>query len=998
MFAFLFILFSQNLKAQYSYNSFTTNDGLISNDVTCTFKDSRGFLWVGTTQGLQVYNGKYFRTLRHHLLDSNSLSGDWVMSIAEDKNGFIWIGTDQGICRVHPGHLQCKQYDPAKKMTANVKDEYSKVIADSHGKIWALSSNYLLYLEKDSFICTEPTRYHGSICLGEKDELIYTVMNEVFIKNTITGTARKIETKLGEEVDFTTCYMDANGFYWLGTWGDGLYRFDHTWKNFKQFKWDPDPVNPSTTNIVSGIAGAHENIFAVTSNGLYTFKLSKDGDYFGRIFLTQYNPDIPDGLLNGRMSHIAVDSADNIWLSTAGGLNVSFALNREFKEMALKSGLTTDVLWKNGELITSSWYGAGIVFHTKDLRSRSNLRYVPENKNDLNNSQISGIDLDEKGNLWVATFNGLAYYDMEKAKTTSYLTREENGFATNRLNDVWINKKENEVWAANYDAGITRYKISTGEVTNLNIRNSQFMINDLVWSFYDAGDGNCWILTNSGVLVYNYNKGTWRSWIEISYQGSKIKLDRVQAVLKARDGSVWVGTSNGLFIYHNNEWLFKSIESGLPEREVNSVVQDKKGNMWIGFNQSVVCYSIHDGVTSVLSSSNGILLPPIHFIFLDPLTDRLFIVSDISYYEIDKEKVLQQHTESPLVYLEKFNVNGVSYYSTTDSFEIEKKYFSYKENNMEISFVTPNMGEIGNLRYSYRISNNDWSIPSENNLITLPGLPPGNYKVEIRATTDGSHWSKRSLTVNFTIRPPFWSTWWFRLLLAVFVLSGIVWWVRYLSTRKMKLKIYELEKEQAVERERSRLSRDMHDDLGSGLTKISILSEVVKKKMDKNEKVDTYLENISDSSRELVQSLNNIIWSLNTGNSTVSALLAYIREYASRFLESCEVELKFSSDNIQIDGMVSEQVKRNIYLVVKESLNNAVKHGKAKHIEMRVEKQGSHEVKITIHDDGSGLDQTKAGAGNGLKNMTKRMQEIDGDFSIKGEPGKGTTITLICKF
>lgn len=990
----LIIVVSQELSAQFLFTNYSTNEGLVTNEVTCTFKDSRGFLWIGTTQGLQVYNGNYFRTLRHDLVDSNSISGDWIMSIAEDSKGMIWIGTDNGISKIHPGHLKCTRYLPGKKMRDDVKDEYSTLVADGRRTIWVLTTNYLMKLEEDSFICTDEVTYHGNLSIGNEDEILVVESNHVYIKNINSGKFQQINTGLDNNIHFTSIYRDHFGFYWIGSWGNGLFKFSRDWKSSWNFKWDVNPVNPGATNIISTVTGDKDNIFVASSNGLYVFNCSPklEGPHFNN--LIQHDVSKPHSLAGGNVNSVYIDSGDNIWVSTTSGLSVSLVLNREYSQFADGTGFATDVVWRNGRLITSSWYGKGVYFFDDHLSLNSTLQYVPEYKKELNNSQISGLDLDKNGNLWIASFNGLACYDAVNHKTIRYFSKEENGFATNRLNDVWVNEIDNEIWTANYDAGITRYSLLTNEVKNLNSTNSKLITSDLIWSFYDSGDGELWILTNSGVVTYNYLDKSWSSYTKIRSRDVDVPLGIAHAVLKDRNKILWLGTENGLFVYYHGQWIYKGIENGLPERSVNSIVQDQSGNIWIGFEHSIICYHWSTSSATVLSASNGILLPFIQFLFLNPETDQLFIASENSYYKVDKEKLLGIRTESPQIFLEQFNVNGRSYYSKTSEFIIEQSSFPYDQNNIEIGFITSSIGEVGKLRYRYRIGSEAWSTPSENNSIILPGLNPGNYIIEIKASTDGTHWSKQPLLLEFNIRPPFWATWWFRSIMLLMVLGVIIWWVRYLSTRKMRMKIIELEKVQAVERERSRLSRDMHDDLGSGLTKISILTEVVKKKVNSNQNAESYLEDISDSSRELVQNLNNIIWSLNTGNATAQALFAYIREYSSRFLDSCGVDVKFEADPFENDIIVSEQVKRNVFLVVKEVLNNAVKHGKAQMVHIGINKTGNRSIQIMITDNGHGFDTNLPSKGNGLKNMNKRMQEIGGNFILISKPAKGTSVQL----
>jgi signal transduction histidine kinase len=203
-----------------------------------------------------------------------------------------------------------------------------------------------------------------------------------------------------------------------------------------------------------------------------------------------------------------------------------------------------------------------------------------------------------------------------------------------------------------------------------------------------------------------------------------------------------------------------------------------------------------------------------------------------------------------------------------------------------------------------------------------------------------------------------------------------------------------LEKEQAVEKERSRISRDMHDDLGSGLTKIAILSEVVKKQLHEPEKAKQQLESIAESSRELVDSLQDIIWVLNTKNDTLERLAAYIREYALKFFESFDINIQFHYPSSFNEVRLSEETRRNIFLTVKEIFTNITKHASCRQVIVTVNENHDH-LFIEIADDGKGFTPGNTRLfGNGLNNMKNRMKQAGGDCKVYSVPGKGTKTIL----
>jgi signal transduction histidine kinase len=218
--------------------------------------------------------------------------------------------------------------------------------------------------------------------------------------------------------------------------------------------------------------------------------------------------------------------------------------------------------------------------------------------------------------------------------------------------------------------------------------------------------------------------------------------------------------------------------------------------------------------------------------------------------------------------------------------------------------------------------------------------------------------------------------------------------VRYIAQRNLKEKILRLEKEQAIEKERNRIARDMHDDLGSGLTKIAILSEVVKTQLQQPDKAREQLENISVSSRELVDNMQDIIWVLNPKNDTLESLASYLREYALKFFEPFETKVQFKYPEEIPAVKLTEEQRRNIFLIIKESFNNIAKHAECSRVILQLEKINM-QINFMIEDDGKGFNSSNTRAfGNGLQNMKNRMEQINGYYIIHSQPGKGTVTRI----
>jgi signal transduction histidine kinase len=281
------------------------------------------------------------------------------------------------------------------------------------------------------------------------------------------------------------------------------------------------------------------------------------------------------------------------------------------------------------------------------------------------------------------------------------------------------------------------------------------------------------------------------------------------------------------------------------------------------------------------------------------------------------------------------------------------------------------------------------------NELYFANISPGIYKLEVIADEGNIVIGALPAVYKFEILAPFYQTLWFRFLILLLLFLVIYSSFVYVIKRNLKEKILILEKEQALEKERNRISQDMHDDLGSGLTKIAILSEVTKNEIKDPEKAKKHLENISQSSRHLVESLQNIIWILNTSSEGVEDFFSYTHEYALKYLENSNINLIYEIDtSLYKKNNLSQEVRRNIFLVIKEVLNNAVKHADCSEIVFKA-KKNFDSLQLTIEDNGKGFNfnQIRKNA-NGLKSMKDRILKINGTIEYLKNEHQGHKIVI----
>jgi signal transduction histidine kinase len=288
-------------------------------------------------------------------------------------------------------------------------------------------------------------------------------------------------------------------------------------------------------------------------------------------------------------------------------------------------------------------------------------------------------------------------------------------------------------------------------------------------------------------------------------------------------------------------------------------------------------------------------------------------------------------------------------------------------------------------------SNTQGSDPSNNSTVSFIDLPPGNYRLDIKANFPAGRYPEQIISYKFSIAPAWWQTWWFRVMAVLIFVALLIIASRSYYRRKLERQKNFLEKQQAIEKERTRIATDMHDDLGAGLSRIKFLSQSMLNKK-KDEIMRPELEKINSFSDEMSEKMGEIIWALNEKNDTLADLIAYTRSYASEYLGSHDIICEASTPMNLPDTFITGEMRRNIFLSVKECLHNIVKHSGATRVYFSIDLH--HHMQIIIHDNGKGIDWNNRRAfSNGIYNIEKRMKEIDGSVSILNE--NGVKVSLI---
>lgn len=507
---------------------------------------------------------------------------------------------------------------------------------------------------------------------------------------------------------------------------------------------------------------------------------------------------------------------------------------------------------------------------------------------------------------------------------------------------------------------------------------------ELLTTFYEDYDGNQYAGTQSALYVRETGTRRWRS-IPLP-PGTAVK-----AIVKNAHKQLLVATTRGLFLFnatyhlqqHYNSYDFPALVNDF----MYGVLLDDKDRIWVSHNKGLSQINPNSNEITTFNYEDGLQSNEFNTGAYFKSTDGELFFGGIKGVNGFYPRNFRTNLFVPKVIIKRLEVLDQPYESDSAISLLRHIELPYNQNTIAIEFVPLEFTNPLKNKVQYKLegADEDWVQAGALRMARYTNLRPGTYTFNVRASNNDDIWNTAPTKLEIVIKIPFWQSLWFRFLLLLLLL-GIAY---YFSTLYLDYKIrhekLKLEKEQAVDQERARISSDMHDDLGSGLSTIRLLSEIAKRKIQDPSQTKE-IERISESAGELVDKMSEIIWAMNSSNDSLENLIAYMRSFAAEFLEHAHISHQFyipeSIPNIKLSG----GTRRNIYLAVKESLHNVVKHAHATEVVIEIKMQ--KHMTILIKDNGKGFDMEKVRLfGNGLKNIQKRMQAVGGEADITSQNG-----------
>ena len=965
------LLFGTGVQAEEPHwfvRSWLSDDGLPDNDVTGIAQDARGYLWVATQGGLAKFDGVRFREIE--LPTPSQRSRPLIRAMLQGSGGGLWLAleggtvvsltatrtnvfsTADGLPAFRPSSLaeardgavwigyvdgSACRIAKGKVLRFTAKSGLSGVgpcvlSADNQGQIWFAKAGELsLYRdEKINYITSLP---EGAVRMAPARSAGLWVLAGTELLRVEEGKAPARVASLHSAaagMSPAVVYEDHSGAVWLGTLAGGLFRVKGT---------AVVAVTTSYPDVLSLMEDREGNLWAGTGGG----------------GLNRLRPRVlelqnaENGLPFSSVRSVCEDTNGNIWAAAQNGTLARRQAGRWINVSAEKewAGMYANCVADDGQ--GGVWVGTSHdgLRHWRDGRSTFYTR-----DDGLGGDNIRALLTDRDGNLWIATESPSSVQRLQAGKFTTFSrpagTRTVRAFAQDHAGTLWL---------------------GTVDGFLLRIENDKIV---------DATEGTL------------------------------ARRKPVRCLYVAPDGDLWIGYAGaGIGRLHEGKFSTLATERGLHDGYICAMTQDDGGGFWFCSDHGIFQvrqYELENALAGKTESVRSVLfgreesLPSLQGNFgygpgfMRSRDGKIWFPTRSGLVVINPNQTEPNHLVPPVV-IERVRVDGVPVAAAADGeIELPPRHRKVEIEFTALSFVAPE-----NVAFRCQLENWDdgWiPVPRGERSVSYNHLPAGQYNFRVTACNNAGIWNDTATTQMLTVEPFWWQSWWFKVTVMSVSLAGVAAAVRYYSHRKYQLRLRKLEAEAGLQKERARIAKDIHDELGANLTQISLLGKFTLHDLSVPQQAAAHVEKIANIARQGVRSVDEIVWAVNPRNDTLSQLLDYAGQYAVDFLRAAGIRCRIDfPENIPVRVLPAD-IRHGLFMVVKEALHNAVKHSSATEIILRAEFSGPL-LALTITDNGQGFAAPKDDAlADGLRNMQQRATDLGGVCTITSQPAAGTKVRV----
>lgn len=991
------LLLSVQAPAQESfvYRSFAADLTLRNQTVTALTQSTDGFIWIGTTHGLFRYDGHQFIHW-HSGAGREGLISPFVTDLLPEGDRYLWIATKEGLSRLD------RTVDTFAHYTKrSVHDFPSKILhsitPDPLGRgLWLLGDNRNPVLFQAETGIQSSIRWKEFIAEQGISDKVYLNTNRMV--SSADGRHLWLGTNIGlfqyelytEQLKFlggkrpngrlaecTSIWEDKQGRVYVNVGGGGLMRYDppsDTWA-----AWDVFPDAPTATDVFYGWslqAFRDSLLLAGTTEGLMVFNTLRE------TFRVERNsPDQLHSISGGGVLSLFADDAGLVWVGTQQGLSRIDPLLQQFNRVQVYASRDTVVqaLWQHpgtGQVLLAP-RGKGPLRVWSPNTSQATYLYAP-GPGSVFFEEVQAFAADEQDGLWFCDRNRLFRLDLK----TWNLEERTLPTAAYGFTDIQYTQSNGLFLSARY-AGAMHYDTQSGILTQLKAADFDLgvQINSCYW---DDRTRALWLPSNWGLLArYHPETGVWNDFRHIPEQPNTLASELPRRLQKGLHHDLWIITEPGGI---SRYWLEADSFSnyftaqGLPVNLFDDLMPDSEGQLWLKYQHKLCRWHPETGQARVYDWRYGLELADWGSYFHQNKQGQLLLGTVGGFLLFDPTR-LSSNTSSPrpkLLLVEASN-------RTLPLVAGQPIELSHHEHTLHFHFAALSFQLSEELRYFHLLegADTDWLEASAGRTALYANLPPGVYRFRLRVLNSDGVEAELASPLIFRIRPHFSQTPVFRLLLLLLIVGAVFAVYRYRMNRVLEM-----------ERLRNRIAGDLHDDIASTISSISFYSAFAAEEAKEIPKLRAVLETIGNNSREALDKMRDIVWTIRSTDTTGLDLFQRMEYFGRGLCETKGIQFSIRGQANWGQKNLSPDMKKQLLLIFKEVLNNALKYSNCGHFEVIAGRVGQTRHWMEFRDDGVGFDPDEVRSGTGLQSLRWRVQQLGGEWQLRSTPGLGTSIRV----
>ena len=956
------------------YHRYTSKDGLIADRITAIQQDDRGVMWFGSFFGLCYYDGINFHKVHLPAEQENKFVTCILPASKKIYAGFLFEG---GLAEWSEGNVKAYSFHSIDSNTSNNVfaicrlDDSSIVAVNGSNNVYRFCNGrftllYSLHDQINNYVTQQ-------VLIDEKKNIWVGTEDGLYI---ISADRRRSPLHLYAGFKVVSLLRSQDGTIWFAISNESVGAaftcngFENgAIKNMQQVMNLPRLWAPGFTgNMAGGFWAVHKE------KGL--FNLTSDG-------ALKHFPSALD--MKADVNALFADRENNLWIANDPGLikiSSFSSVSWYFNEGAAAGG---HILRDKGGNI---W-----VSNSKELyRIRNDsMREMPFRGNE--GGYIGKMLLDSIGNIWMVRWNEGIWkttWGPDRLKEKKYF----NSYRGDKLIGAGLVKDSlGTIW---FSGPLGIYRMKNDKVidhyTPISFNGDTLFIIGIV---LDYKHKTMWLGDNARGLfkveLSRINEQRYHYKLSAAIASNEgLKDTYIRSMLLDHSGNLWLGTrAGGIFRVRTQdstphaEAVFPP--GGISCSRITGIVEERDKAVWFATCDGIYRLDQHSGGWRHINVSNGLLSNEVFHIYQDSAKQQIWALTELGVTRIDLN-IEDDKPISPIVHFTQINVLGKP--DTTSLYSDHLIKYEYARNSIGFVFAASSFFNEKNNRYKYMLEGYDkqWSDAVNTNAVNYASLPPGMYTFKVIAESAKGIWSSQPASFSFQIILPFYRRPWF--IFACFLFAGAIFYL---------LRFARLKQQYEVEKVRLRIARDLHDDIGSALGSINLMSETANRRLTKSiaaPEVTEVFNKIGHSAQTTLESMDDIVWSINPDKDKVGDLLVRMREFAIPLLEAREIKFEFKV-NAADYRKLPMNLRKNIFLIFKEAIFNIIKHAGSTQVEIITEIKNS-QFFLCVKDNGKGFDPFQASTRNGLKNMQKRADLVDGKLLIQSLPALGTSIRFSC--